>query len=344
MAASDCVEEAIRVAQEAVVADERCDFAEAIALYSKSTELIKRGLQIQKEDESVDNTVLHRYCKLYTERIAVLESHAQSSGGAKWNAPGTSAVIAAPGSSGLTFTFDDAEIVQARLPPPEPTQEWRRPYWLMAILRVSMSHGGFLSPDGRVYVPRRMWLQKGAKFGALGAKLDCAETLVNRLRTVCATDRTQPKQVAKDLGGLCDLMDTLQNSLARALPFVSEVAEKKGGVATKLKGLSLLKSLDKTAARLGAIPAKCADPSEYIQTLVDLFDSAAFVEGWIEHFSASPLEHASIWQQLHRVNRFFYEVLCAFVVQDLNKLLERYTRKTSAAFLKGADAGAASGC
>ena len=69
------VEEAIRIAQDAVRADEACDFEEAVALYTRSVESIKRGLQVQREDEAVDNTVLHRYLKLYSERIAVLGEH-----------------------------------------------------------------------------------------------------------------------------------------------------------------------------------------------------------------------------------------------------------------------------
>ena len=77
------------------------------------------------------------------------------------------------------------------------------------------------------------------------------------------------------------------------------------------------------------------DPNEYIATLVDLFDAAAFVEVWIEHFSASALEHAVVHQLLHRVAAFLYEVVCAFVIQDLNGLLERHVRKASAGFLSG---------
>ena len=56
---------------------------------------------------------------------------------------------------------------------------------------------------------------------------------------------------------------------------------------------------------------------------------------WIEHFSASALEHAVVHQLLHRVAAFLYEVVCAFVIQDLNGLLERHVRKASAGFLSG---------
>ena len=110
--AGQAVEEAIRIAQEAVVADEQCDFAEAVALYTRSVDLIKVGLQIQREDESVDTTVLHRYCKLYMERIAVLQTHSHNSNGSWDTGTVTSAVIPAR-ASGLHFAFDDSEIVQA---------------------------------------------------------------------------------------------------------------------------------------------------------------------------------------------------------------------------------------
>ena len=62
------------------------------------------------------------------------------------------------GVRAAAFDGDDAE--GAPLPSPAPAEEWRRVFWLMSMLRTSMSRGGFLSSDGRVYVPKRVWLQK----------------------------------------------------------------------------------------------------------------------------------------------------------------------------------------
>ena len=86
-------------------------------------------------------------------------------------------------------------------------------------------------------------------------------------------------------------------SLSRLLPFIPEPADtaKRGDASAmtkmteRFKGLA--KSLDKTAARLGSMPTKCADPHEYIQTLVDLFDAAAFIEKWIDHYESSQARH-----------------------------------------------------
>jgi len=109
-----------------------------------------------------------------------------------------------------------------------------------------------------------------------------------------------------------------------------------GKMTERVKGLA--KSLDKTAARLGSMPTKCADPFEYIQTLVDLFDAAAFVEKWIEHYEMSQaVEQDQIINKLRRTTRFLYEVVCTFVVHDLDALLQRHFRKAAAAFAKLTD-------
>ena len=66
---AQAVEKAIRIAQDAVKADEAGTLEEAIALYTQSVDLISLGLQNQSASEEVDNTVLHKYKKLYADRI-----------------------------------------------------------------------------------------------------------------------------------------------------------------------------------------------------------------------------------------------------------------------------------
>ena len=45
----------------------------------------------------------------------------------------------------------------------------------------------------------------------------------------------------------------------------------------------------------------------------------------------------SIFEKLHRASVFMYEVVCAFVIQDLDGLIQRHMRKASVAFLKGVE-------
>jgi len=361
---AQAVERAIRLAQDAVRVDEAGSVEEAIALYTRSVDLIKHGLKVQSDSEVVDSAVLHKYSDLYSERIAEL-SRSLVADSPSAPASGTSLGSGAEGSAskdgkdGSSFAalMDDTEQKSATPPeaPPTGRDEWRRPFWLMRTLKTSMLHGGYLTPDGRVFAPRRLWVQRGSKYTGMAAKVDCAQCLVSELgRIKSATDPSQPApSLQRELPKLCETLDALQNSLHRLLPFVPEVgpsADQSGGgginkLTERFKGLA--KTLDKTAARLGALPTKCNDPAEYVTTLVALFDAAAIIEEWMERWppaaaaaaSAAQLtaEDAELSERLSRCATFFYEVVCAFVLSDLEGLAMRYMRKSAASLIKVAE-------
>jgi len=346
---AEAVERAIRLAQEAVKSDESGDLEEAVRLYTQSVELIKLGLGMQREEEVVDNTVLHKYSKLYSDRITELKRTIEI---AAAEAPtpaalGVGGATAAGSSTGFLYD-DDADAIRTAAPPgaaPSGADEWRRPFWLMRILRTSMQHGSYMSPDARVFVPRRVWLQKGGRFAAMSAKLDCAQCLVAELQKVRAVpDFQQATPVGKELERFCETLDALQTSLARLLPCVPET---KGNAAETSKSTmsslterfkGLAKTLDKTAARLGAMPSRPNDPTEYVSALVGVFDACAFLEEWIDFYikaASSTSTGAEVLERLHRCATFFYEVVCAFVIQDLDALIQRHMRKALVGFVKG---------
>jgi hypothetical protein len=198
---AQAVTKAIGLAQEAVKADEAGNIEEAIALYVQSVELIKMGLQIQPEAEVVDNSVLHKYSKLYSDRIDELRKSLAEDGLADLSEVG-------PADAGPQpfFMYDDVEVRTATPPEAAPSgpDEWRRPFWLMRILRTSMQFGGYLSPDARVFVPRRLWVQKGARFIGLAAKAECAQCLIGELQRVRSVDFRNPPALARELDRLCD--------------------------------------------------------------------------------------------------------------------------------------------
>ena len=352
---AQAVEKAIRLAQEAVQMDESGQVEEAITLYTTSIDLIKLGLKVQKEQEKVDTTVLQKYMKLYSDRCEELQrsivdtpdvSEASLIGSA--SGASSSTVGGFGGSSGAPsgfFSFEESEMKAARPPDPPPSgaDEWRRPFWLMRILRNSIEHGGYLSPDGRVYVPRRLWLQKGARFTAMAAKLECAHCLYAELHRMRAIDFKQPAIMSKEMDKLVETLDALQASLHRVLPFVPEPRNGAPETANALLKLTDrlkggLKLIDKTAARLGALPAKCNDPNEYMSALSSVMEAAAPLETWIAHYAKVDSSLGpSIFEKLHRASVFMYEVVCAFVIQDLDGLIQRHMRKASVAFLKGVE-------
>ena len=238
------------------------------------------------------------------------------------------------------FSFEDAEIKGATPPdkPPTGANEWRRPFWLMRILRASMQHGGYLTPDGTVFVPRRLWVQKGARFIGLAAKVECVQCLLPELQRIAAVDYRDATAFERQLTKLTETLDALQYSLHRLLPFVPEpkhAADAAGATSIaklteRFKGLA--KALDKTAARLGALPTKCADSSEYVTSLVQTLEAAEPVETWIEHYKGKT---TPLLDKLHRVATFLYEVLCAFILQDLDGLMQRHLRKAALGLIKG---------
>eukprot|EP00322_Chrysochromulina_rotalis_P024030 CAMPEP_0115881804 /NCGR_PEP_ID=MMETSP0287-20121206/28650_1 /TAXON_ID=412157 /ORGANISM="Chrysochromulina rotalis, Strain UIO044" /LENGTH=348 /DNA_ID=CAMNT_0003337807 /DNA_START=29 /DNA_END=1075 /DNA_ORIENTATION=- len=348
MTTAQAVEKAIRLAQEAVKHDEGGELDEAIQLYTQSVDLIKLGLAMQREEEVVDNTVLHKYSQLYGDRITELRRSLES---AMPDAPPAGAASSTTSGAVATgfFSFDEEdEAIKAASPPapaPMGSEEWRRPFWLMHILRVSMQQGGYVSPDARVFVARRVWLQKGGRFAAMTAKLDCAQCLVTELNKVksAVADFRLPTLVTKELDRLCETMDVLQTSLARVLPFVPEpkgastdaANSSMGKLTERFKGLA--KTLDKTAARLGAMPSKASDPSEYSSALIGVFEAFAFLEVWMEHYVKLGAEQGAVLERLHRCASFLYEVVCAFVIQDLDALIQRHMRKALSGFIKGVE-------
>lgn len=61
-------------------------------------------------------------------------------------------------------------------------------------------------------------------------------------------------------------------------------------------------------------------------TLAALFEAAEVVETWLDHHTSSSSATA-LHGRLHRCAVFLYEVVCAFVIQDLDGLMQRHLRK-----------------
>lgn len=271
--------DAVLLAQSACSADRRGDLTAALRLYGEAVDLIAFALANTPEPSAADASTFMHFSHVYSKRIAELKAYADvragpTSSAAGGDAAAEGATAANKGGGSFFFAFeDDAVLKAARLPEPAPVgaNEWRRPFWLMRILRSSMQHGGYLTPDGRVFVPRRLWTQRGAKFLGLAAKHECATCLLAEFVRCREIDYRQRSSLQSELDRLCDTLDAVQSTLHRLLPFVPEArsahgpADERGAVGKlteRFKGLA--KTLDKTAARVATLPTKCADPTDYI--------------------------------------------------------------------------------
>jgi hypothetical protein len=264
-----------------------------------------------------------------------------------------------------------ADSPSARRPPPPPPpaadgtggpgEAWRRTYWLLDALRGSIAGGGYLTADGSLFVPAAVWLQRGARLAALPAKSAALDELCEHtasLRGLVGGD--DGELLLRELASYCEVLDALQDRLAKALPPSCRVPPLLSGAAAaataappppqrapteplalgeRMRGLGQF--VAKTASTFVGAPsagAVCADSSAYAQllhrTLAELPVLPALHDACAADGAAEALRHAL--PLLHRAHAFAHDVVLAIVADDFAQLLSRYLRKAEAAFINGA--------
>ena len=73
--------------------------------------------------------------------------------------------------SQINFSF----IVFQNVPEPPPISPFFRPFWLMRLFIKSIESGSYITP--KIYVPKTVWFQAGAKIVAMGTKSASWETI-----------------------------------------------------------------------------------------------------------------------------------------------------------------------
>ncbi|KNC49540.1 microtubule interacting and transport domain-containing protein [Thecamonas trahens ATCC 50062] len=232
------------------------------------------------------------------------------------------------------ITFSERAIVTINAPLPPPNEMMRRSYWLMRVWAKTMVSGGYVTPQ--LYIPRRMWYQTEVKLSAIPQKIDCCSQVLDQLLKLPQEDRTNHPQFVLTLGNLCKQLDEIQRSLDKHLhcvvgikedkAAVQEIRTKKQRFASKMKRLG--STISKGATRL-TNKASVEDNTAYVELLLEVFQRAQFLDEWLDLYAAD----AEVASLLDRISRFFYEVVCTFVLEDFNVLLERYMRLNRKTFL-----------
>lgn len=94
----------------------------------------------------------------------------------------------------------------------------------MRTLGQTMVRGGYVTQ--RLWVPRNLWFQPGAKFTAIEAKFTSCETILIYLQKLKEEDLEDTVNLAKELDEFCLQLDSIQNTLARKLKFIKEITDK----------------------------------------------------------------------------------------------------------------------
>ncbi|KAL0488357.1 laminin subunit gamma [Acrasis kona] len=260
-----------------------------------------------------------------------------------------------PQTGGFFAPIFTVPFVEEKLQPQgdiqPPQQSIHRPFWLMKTLSLTMIEGGYLTPG--LYIPKSVWFQNGAKLFGQQAKINFCCNISNSLQELSKIDKGNKKLLLEQLNKFITHMEREQKELNKQLPSSSanpsgtsqakDISEKKQELynanastssaskylSSKMFGFG--KSIYKSAMGLVANRTK-EDTTEhpYVPWLISIFEHAQFLDNWIVHFEKEP--SGDVNERLEKISSFFYFVLCHFVLQDLNILLERYMRKSRESF------------
>ncbi|KAJ9069789.1 hypothetical protein DSO57_1039794 [Entomophthora muscae] len=200
-----------------------------------------------------------------------------------------------------------------------------RVFWLMRSLEKSMTTGGYVSR--KLYIPKSVWFQSGVRLQAIEIKVQSCEVVADYLVRFKGLNVADTVNILKELEGLDALLNTVQNSLAKKLPFIEPLKRIPTSAFASL-GSRITKSVEKI--QMSYLKLKSDANSQYVECLIKLFKASQFLEKWYQHFVSLPALHAAnvqIIARLNRVNGFLYTVFCSFVIRDMSVMLAKYLKR-----------------
>eukprot|EP01111_Echinosteliopsis_oligospora_P005993 TRINITY_DN1984_c0_g1_i1.p1 TRINITY_DN1984_c0_g1~~TRINITY_DN1984_c0_g1_i1.p1 ORF type:complete len:332 (+),score=79.80 TRINITY_DN1984_c0_g1_i1:155-1150(+) len=314
---STSLKQALTHARAGASADGKGELAIAVAQYKEAIFILETEVGNQHKLPEEHIALMQEKISLYQSRIEILDSVILNGSDKAMGKDGANRFI--------------EETPSGPLPEPPPSTLVFRPYWLMRVWARTLTSGGYLT--AKVYLPKSLWYQTGCKFSALQTKVQSLEAVLDALTKLKEVGRTNVDTVDKELDSFCSSLDTIQNSLHFHLSFVAEVKKKEekeaSGWGSRFKKLG--DTITKGAVRLA--PNQKDEESAYISLLKSVFEESQYLEEWFQHFlkAGGP---SNVTTKLRRVSDFFEDVVCQFVLRDLNILIERYLKKNVESFSK----------
>ncbi|ORX78177.1 hypothetical protein K493DRAFT_412385 [Basidiobolus meristosporus CBS 931.73] len=211
-----------------------------------------------------------------------------------------------------------------------------QPFWLMRCFERSMIGGGFIS--SKMYIPRSLWYQGGARLSAIEAKISACELLTATLYNMAlslgqsippsttSTANLRESDIVvllRELESFDTVLYSVQNNLAKKLSFIESIKKSQSSF------LSLGNRITKSLERMTTSRDKIDDVSLYIDVLIKLFQTCQILDHWIKQFHAMPSgePRAQVLSRLVRISEFMNNVICAFVMRDLTVLMAKYMKR-----------------
>lgn len=190
------------------------------------------------------------------------------------------------------------------VPDPPPTFPPRVPFWLLKLLKKVIRSGGFLTD--KVYVPKPVWCQDGAKFAGLSIKTPAYEQIIIKITATIypiemPVDEESANIALVALKALMKEFSLLQNNLSKPFPFIKEMnvvtspTESRGPRSSALNSLSAVGLLGKNVVkyaetqvqRIGVaiLYAKISDDElqSFGNLAAEVCDRCQIIDEWIKH-------------------------------------------------------------
>lgn len=238
-----------------------------------------------------------------------------------------------------------------------PTEKARRPYWVMRLIKQTITQGGHLTQ--RLFVPKGVWAQVGVKFSAFQPKIQAMEMLLYMLLEKVLTlpkpiDEASLLTALTAMRAFREALHKIQSDMCRTFPFISEPellsAPSKSNSPTSGLGKinSIVRSIGRNVKnqavgayeRIGsAVPGRATDDElvYYSQLVSEVCGKCQIFDDWILHVldmqEKKTVEGVEeLLQELQMVSIFMQEVILEIVLRDLESLMDRYLHKMRKSF------------
>lgn len=267
--------------------------------------------------------------------------------------------------SKIPFSYNIGPLDTGDSPPDcPPSFTPRVPFWLLKLLKKVIRQGGYLT--NKVFVPKPVWRQDGAKFAGLSVKTPAYEQIIiNITATIYPIEMPVDEETAEialiALKSLTKEFSQLQNNLSKPFPFIKEVVITPDSSrlsrsstlgAVGLLGKNVVKYAETQVQRIGValLYAKISD--EELQSFgnlaAEVCDRCQIIDEWIKFVETERYEILSaegshkeastyldpVRMELFKISAFLRDVLCELLLRDTEQLLERYLIKTRKSFAR----------
>jgi len=217
--------------------------------------------------------------------------------------------------------------------PPAVLEGHEYTFWLMDRLKQTMKpSGGYITET--IYVPQAVWLLEQGKLVRYHLKMDICNQLLKHLIEIESDFIFHAERIERLVEGLKTLNGALEEMHGIMAFQLAEIKDVKDDGQKRKSALgSFGAAIAKGTAQLRnyALPTKLTmeESQAYITILTAIFEKTKFLRDLSKTYSC----HPDIRSLVDTVLDFLKEVVCAFVLHDVKKLIQQYHDVSARAFL-----------